>query len=116
MLGIHLADLFGSPDHALIQKVRQEDRCRGCGVVRSKHRVLSIGWLAAETIDPRGGVALCGHCLEDQLYGDLDLWPHLKPDEIMFAVRAHGGQEQARRALMPSDYSRTMEAQRKEAA
>lgn len=115
MLGIHLADLFGSPDHALIQKVRQEDRCRGCGVVRSKHRVLSIGWLADETIDPRGAVALCGHCLEEQKFDGLDLWPHLKPDEIMFAVRAHGGQEQARRALYPSDYDRNMERARRAA-
>ncbi len=115
MLNLHLAD-FSRPERALYKKVRSEGKCRGCGVVRSKHRVLSIGWLADETIDPRGAVALCGHCLEDRQYGDLDLWPHLKPDEIMFAVRAHGGQEQARRALMPSDYSRTMEAQRKEAA
>mgnify|MGYP006367919019 CR=1 FL=1 len=113
---LHLTDLFTLPDHKLVEKVKSEKACRACCVRRSEHRALTIGWLAEETIDPRGGVALCGHCLEDQLYGDLDLWPHLRPDEIMFAVRAHGGQEQARRALMPSDYSRTMEAQRKEAA
>ena len=115
MLGIHTAD-FGKPERRLYDKVKAEQKCRGCGVVRSKHRVLSIGWLADETIDPRGAVALCGHCLEDRQYGDLDLWPHLKPDEIMFAVRAHGGQEQARRALMPSDYLRNVEAARKEVA
>lgn len=115
MLNLHLAD-FSKPERALYKKVRSEGKCRGCGVVRSKHRVLSIGWLAGETIDPRGGVALCGHCLEDQLYGDLDLWPFLKPDEIMFAVRAHGGQEQARRALFPSDYRRDIERLRRDAA
>ena len=115
MLNLHLAD-FSKPERALYKKVRSESKCRGCGVVRSKHRVLSIGWLAAETIDPRGGVALCGHCLEEQKFDGLDLWPHLKPDEIMFAVRAHGGQEQARRALFPSDYRRDIERLRRDAA
>ncbi len=52
MLNLHLAD-FSKPERALYKKVRSEGKCRGCGVVRSKHRVLSIGWLADETIDPR---------------------------------------------------------------
>ena len=115
MLNLHLAD-FSKPERALYKKVRGEGKCRGCGVVRSKHRVLSIGWLAEETIDPRGGIALCCHCLDEHSRNELDLWPHLKPDEIVFAVRAHGGQEEARRALYPSDYRRDIERLRRDAA
>jgi len=110
-----LEDLFHQTDHAVVEKVKAEPRCRVCHVNRSRFRVLSEGWLAGKTIDPRGAVALCHHCLEKMELGDLDLWPELEQDEIVFAVRAHGGQEQARRALYPSDYDRNMERARRAA-
>ncbi len=113
---LHLTDLFTLPDHKLVEKVKAESVCRVCEVRRSEHRALSVGWLAGETIDPRGAVALCGHCLELQGLGDLDLWPVLSDDERAFAVRALGGFEVARRALWPSDYRRDIERLRRDAA
>ena len=113
---LHLTDLFTLPDHKLVEKVKSEKACRACCVRRSEHRALTIGWLAGETADPRGAIGLCHHCADEHSRNELDLWPHLKPDEIMFAVRAHGGQEQARRALFSSDYRRDIERLRRDAA
>ena len=115
MLGIHLTDLFQLPDHALIEKVKSEHKCRACHVLRGPHRVLSIGWLAGETNDPNGAVALCGHCLETQALGDLDIWDELTVLEVRFAIVHYGSAELARRALFPGDYDRNMERARRAA-
>jgi DNA (cytosine-5)-methyltransferase 1 len=57
MLNLHLAD-FSKPERALYKKVRSEGKCRGCGVVRSKHRVLSIGWNVLSLFSGVGGIDL----------------------------------------------------------
>lgn len=111
---LHLTD-FGDPDRALRKKMRDEPTCRGCGVNRSEHRVLSEGWIRTKTTDPRGAVALCGHCLEDLSHGELDLWEKLTPSEVTYAMLVYSDSEAARRALYPSDYSRSMERERRAA-
>jgi hypothetical protein len=116
MLGLHLVNLHPDPDYAVIVKIKGEPCCLGCGVRRHPQRVILEGWLAGKTTRPDGVVPLCVHCLDEHSRGELDIWPRLRPAEIRFAMRELGGYEAARRVLFPSEYSRTMEKVRRDAA
>lgn len=106
-----------------VAKCEEEGRCRQCGIERGLQVAHTIGRKFDQPregrktlyVDPDAVIPLCVHCHQSFDAGEEGVLEVLTPAEQLYAVKALGTIEAARRRLDPLDYRRDIQQARIEA-